>query len=423
VTIRLGTSLADTATAGAKNGTLAIPTNDADEASYNLNLTGYVENTLIVDQALPTFYTLGRTATYAATAGFRNVSGGYRGLSQYTTASATNTATFTLNSLPAGTYKVSATWKQNAAWATNTPFNVNGTGVVTINQQVAPSSLVNETLNGQTASWQDLTMVTIGAGGSITVVVGGATASKYITADAIRVQFMSPQLADAPAPGAALGQTITDADLAPLFAEAVRRWTEIEPNAAARLADAQIRVANLPAGVLGLAGGTTSDIWLSANAAGQGWFVDVTPSWDEEFLGGSAPAGFDLLSTLAHELGHYLGYGDRDASVAPGTAMAGELTAGVRQLPSAGLSLDELHGTSVSTDSRATATSVKSAAIERDELFAELGLADWSLSATSESKSPRGTEAGGRGRRKAPRDARDLRDDVFAEWEESGRGE
>ena len=85
-------------------------------------------------------------------------------------------------------------------------------------------------------------------------------------------------------------------------------------------------------------------ITLDTNASGYGWFIDTTPSQNEEFLptsnpnewvakAGSAAAGkMDMLSVLLHEYGHALGI---NHSADPNDFMGTTLTAGVRRLPSA----------------------------------------------------------------------------------------
>ena len=53
-------------------------------------------------------------------------------------------------------------------------------------------------------------------------------------------------------------------------------------------------------------------IWLDADAAGHGWFIDQTPQLDEEFdryLADSPANGkVDLLTAIVHEMGHHLGF-------------------------------------------------------------------------------------------------------------------
>ena len=72
-------------------------------------------------------------------------------------------------------------------------------------------------------------------------------------------------------------------------------------------------------------------LWLDANAAGWGWFVDPTPAEDSEF---STPAKqgeknrVDLLTALEHELGHLLGYPDAHSGL-----MGDTLAAGARLTP------------------------------------------------------------------------------------------
>ncbi len=72
-------------------------------------------------------------------------------------------------------------------------------------------------------------------------------------------------------------------------------------------------------------------IWLDDNAAGWGWFVDPTPGDDSEFTTpgdqGEQDA-MDLLTALAHEIGHLLGQDHADDGV-----MAETLMAGTRRMP------------------------------------------------------------------------------------------
>jgi hypothetical protein len=70
-------------------------------------------------------------------------------------------------------------------------------------------------------------------------------------------------------------------------------------------------------------------IWLDANSAGWGWFVDQTPRSDSEFTtpGKQGEQGrMDLLCVLMHEMDHVFGLnhyaeGVMQESLAPGTRL------------------------------------------------------------------------------------------------------
>jgi hypothetical protein len=132
-------------------------------------------------------------------------------------------------------------------------------------------------------------------------------------------------LADHIGPGAA---PITAADLGPV-AEAAR----LLAGRGADLVAPPVRLTDLPGRQLGLYDGAA--IWLDADAAGHGWFVDLTPSHEEEFAGGfaagAAPGRMDLLTVLRHELGHALGLEDLDPAAHPGDVMAATLAPGSRR--------------------------------------------------------------------------------------------
>ena len=135
--------------------------------------------------------------------------------------------------------------------------------------------------------------------------------------------------------------TITDAQLAPIVAEAIRRWeaTGLTADQRAALHAATFQIGDLLAtGRLGEAAGGA--IAIDDDANGLGWFVDPTSSRDEEFNGGTARRGeaakeVDLLTVVAHELGHVLGGLSLDNAVVGNDIMAAELGAGMRRTPTA----------------------------------------------------------------------------------------
>ena len=111
--------------------------------------------------------------------------------------------------------------------------------------------------------------------------------------------------------------TLTISDLAPIVEEAFASFKAIGLDA--KRHDVEYVITDLPGAMLGLAEHST--IYLDYNAAGHGWFVDLTPAVDEEFerigsrkslyaLDPVASDTIDLLTVVSHELGHVLGLED-----------------------------------------------------------------------------------------------------------------
>ncbi len=153
---------------------------------------------------------------------------------------------------------------------------------------------------------------------------------------AVTITAAQPLMLDGPRSGVAAA-VISDAQLAPIVAEAKRRWAAIDGDRVfAALADVDVQLADLADGVLGEAGDKT--IRIDRDAAGAGWFVDPTPQYDEEFVARSntslsatgdltAALRADLLTAVMHEMGHVLGH-DHSAAV---ELMFASLSVGTRR--------------------------------------------------------------------------------------------
>ncbi|MCA9177602.1 MAG: hypothetical protein KDB14_24115 [Planctomycetales bacterium] len=137
------------------------------------------------------------------------------------------------------------------------------------------------------------------------------------------------------------GASLTSDQLQPLVAEAVARWsaTGLTDAQLARLQNVDVQIADLDGqGAYGLAGSTR--VLIDDNAAGNGWYVDPTPSSNDGFVFannqyvavGDIGSQVDLLTVVMHELGHIVGLGDQDPLFSSNSLMTGRIDPGVRRL-------------------------------------------------------------------------------------------
>jgi hypothetical protein len=150
----------------------------------------------------------------------------------------------------------------------------------------------------------------------------------------VKIHTSNQTAAGGPGRAPGNGPVLTAEKLQPLLTEAIARWQEAGATAeqVRPLLHLPIQIVPLPPGRLAMTG--PGIIWSSPNAAGYGWFIDPNPADDAAFNGApDSPAQnrMDLLSVLAHELGHIvLNMGE---STAPDDVMTEALPAGVRQMP------------------------------------------------------------------------------------------
>jgi hypothetical protein len=130
---------------------------------------------------------------------------------------------------------------------------------------------------------------------------------------------------------------------------ALQRLGAVGVDAAAlqRLGSAHFLVSSsLPPGTLAAAYPATDTVLISADAAGNGWFVDPTPTQDEEFAGGAALTGSaaagreDLLTAVLHGMGNLAGLADDDGSA----LMSGTLPTSARHLGALDAAFATLNG-------------------------------------------------------------------------------
>ncbi len=130
--------------------------------------------------------------------------------------------------------------------------------------------------------------------------------------------------------------TLTSEMLRPIVAEAIARWSAagVDPEGLKALAQITFEITNLPYSHLGLT--FPYVIQIDVDAAGFGWFIDSTPDEDSEFPARPASPAYrkmDLLTVVAHELGHVLGFAHSHAA---DDVMSETLAVGVRHMTGCG---------------------------------------------------------------------------------------
>ena len=177
--------------------------------------------------------------------------------------------------------------------------------------------------------------------GSHTITASYAATSKFAaSSNSLTEAITAALMVDTAAAPKGSPQLVTEPQLVSMLAAAEQRWAAAAGvQVLAALSGVTVQVADLPSGMLGEEVGKT--ILIDRDAAGYGWFVDPTPTKDEEFTPGNqqlraidprAVDRIDLLTVVEHELGHVLGL--KDLSTSTDDLMSGVLGIGIRRDPS-----------------------------------------------------------------------------------------
>ncbi|MBI3469634.1 MAG: FG-GAP repeat protein, partial [Planctomycetes bacterium] len=176
---------------GTFSGEIGFLNSDADEGSYNFSVTGTVLPTRILDDGQSGY---GRDGDFQTS----QVSIARDGDVGYVVGGASpSEATWTFN-VPPGVYRVAATWFDTAGssfYADNAPFTIFD-GDAPVASVLANQRLAPDDFSDAGSSWEYLGAPVFISGSMLTVRLTNADANGYVLADAIRIEWIAPLVAD-----------------------------------------------------------------------------------------------------------------------------------------------------------------------------------------------------------------------------------